>query len=119
MKDLRTLLLQIKDGKKSFGPASNNPADMEAFQDAAKALAFANDEGLLDGFASHKESYTGNRWYTVVMIRNGLSYKGQQYLEQSDVPQALPQPEIVQLRPNFHGIGIDLKALWQRLKRKT
>ncbi|MET4570692.1 hypothetical protein [Rhodanobacter soli] len=119
MTDLRGLLQQIKDGKKSFGPASNSPEDMAVFQDIAKALAFANDEGLLEGFASHKESYTGNRWYVVVMVKSGLSYQGQQYLEQPAKPPAPAPGDIVQIKPNFYGISIDFNALWRRLRGRT
>lgn len=119
MEDIRAILRQINNGQRSFRPASDSHADMEAFQDVAKALAFANSKGFLDGYVSRKESYTGNRWYVLAMVKNGLTYRGQQHLEQPELSAAPTQPEILQLKPNFHGLGIDLKALWRWLRGKT
>lgn len=119
MEDVRAILQQIHDGQRSFRPVSDSPADMEAFQDIAKALAFADSKGFLDGYMSHQESYTGNRWYVLAIVKNGLTYPGQQYLAEPEVPTASVRPEVLQLKPNFHGVGIDLKALWRRMRGKT
>ena len=120
MTNLRDLLQQIKNGKKTFAPASDSPTDMEPFQDVAKTLAFANDKGFLEGFAAHKEHRTGNRWYTEVMVKNGLSHQGLEFLEQPTKPQprASISDDIVKVQPNLYGIGINFNALWRRLRRK-
>jgi hypothetical protein len=119
MEDLRSILQKIDGGQRSFRPASDSPTDIAAFQDVAKVLAFADSKGFLDGYISRQESYTGNRWYVLAMVKNGLTFPGQQYLAQPEPPAIPSQPEVLQLKPNFYGISVDLKALWRRMRGKT
>jgi hypothetical protein len=114
---LESVLGEIAGGKTLFTPAGQSEEDIESFQRVAKILEYANTHGLLDGYASHRESYTGHRWYVRVMVKNGLSYAGQQRLQSPPKSVEDSQEEILQLKPNFHGMGIDLKALWRRLRR--
>jgi len=116
MVTLESVLAEIAEGRTSFGPAGQSESDIEAFQEIAKILEYANAQGFLDGYASHKESYTGHRWYVRVMVPNGLTYQGQQRLQLPPKDTSAQQEEIVQLKPNFHGLGIDLKALWRKLR---
>lgn len=112
---LKSLLEAIQSGQKSFKPVSQNFEDMNEFQTVAKALLFAEGEGYLDKCIHHRESSTSNSWYDLVFVQNGLSHKGAQYVSE---PNALVEKrfdeEIVQLRPNFFGLGVDLRAAWRR-----
>lgn len=63
MQDLRDLLRLIKSGTRDFSAASNTEEEIRRFQDTAKALVHAQEQGYLDGFRVTKESTTGNRWY--------------------------------------------------------
>lgn len=119
MSNLIFLLQKIKDGEKSFRPTSNSTEDMNEFQSVAKALLFANEEGLLDGFHFHKESHTGNHWYDLIMVKNGLSYKGEIHLDLHLNPPKEKPEEILELKPSFNGMSVDLKALWRRIRKKT
>ncbi len=77
MDQLVTKLLQeIHSGKTHFEPETGSKADMKAFQPIAKALLFAEAQGFLDGLRTHKESQTGNDWYDLAYLTNGLSHKG-------------------------------------------
>lgn len=116
MTTLESVLAEIARGKTSFAPSGQGEGDIEAFQEIAKILEYANAQGFLDGYASHKESYTGHHWYVRAMVRNGLTYQGQQRLQLPPKKTKVHQEEIVQLKPNFHGLGIDLKALWRKLR---
>lgn len=116
MVTLESVLAEIAQGKQSFAPTGQSEGDIAAFQETAKVLEYANAQGFLDGYASHKESYTGHRWYVRVMVPNGLSYQGQQRLQSPPQNMGAKQEEIVQLKPNFHGLGIALKALWRKLR---
>lgn len=115
---LRTFLQEIADGTTAFKPKSPSQQDMQDFQPIAKVLAYADRQGLLEGFVPHKESSTGNRWYDLVMVSGGLSYEGTQFLA---TPAACSEPDLeqfVQLKPNFYGVGIDLWALWHKWKAR-
>ena len=50
--------------------------DMENFQSAAKLIIYANEEGWLNSIKIHQESRTANNWYDLVLVQNGLSYRG-------------------------------------------
>lgn len=82
MQDLRDLLQSIKSGIRSFAPSSATASDISIFQETAKALVYANEQGYLDGFVCKKESTTGNRWYIHALVLNGLTYEGEAYLKE-------------------------------------
>jgi hypothetical protein len=90
MNDLLILLQQIKAGKTSFTPRTSAEEDLCAFQSLAKALLFADEQGYLDGFLPHKQSTTRHGWYDCVLVKNGLSYLGQQFLEQTNIASTDP-----------------------------
>ena len=50
-------------------------------------------------------------------IRSGLESRlaSVTSLDSNDTRPAEPQEEVLMLKPNFHGLGIDLRALWRRL----
>lgn len=122
-------------GKSKFLPTSTAEADMRDFQEIAKFLLHAQQEGFLEKCVQHKESQTGNDWYDLIMVVGGLSYKGEMFLRQpvqtnttqdidaifqQQVPANTDQDinDIFQLKPNIYGFGIDLNALWKRWKKR-
>ena len=82
---IEKLLIEISKDKKVFEPASNNKSDIEDFQSVAKALVFAHQEKLIEDILPHKESESGNDWYTIVVIQSGLSYKGCEYIKENHI----------------------------------
>jgi hypothetical protein len=90
MNELTALLQQIKEGKTSFAPRTLVEEDLRAFQSIAKALLFAEEQGYLDGFLPHKQSTTRHGWYDYVHVKNGLSYRGQQFLGQTNTVSTIP-----------------------------
>lgn len=115
---LRSLLEEIKAGTSTFKPASGEEADMWDFQPIAKILDYASSEGLLESFLPHKESETGNGWYDLVLVRGGLSHKGEMFLANPSTEAEKKIESIIQLKPSIYGIGIDLNALWRRWKSR-
>ncbi|QWT45836.1 hypothetical protein [Azospira inquinata] len=115
MTTLRSLLEEIKMGRKRFRPASTNEADMLDFQPIAKLIDYANTEGFLESYVPHKESATGNCWYDLVVVNGGLSHKGGLFLEKLNIETEEKIESIIQLKPSIYGIGIDLIALWRAL----
>jgi len=119
MGTLISILEEIRSGVTSFEPISNSESDMRDFQPIAKILVHAHKEGLLESCIPHKESQTAHGWYDLVLVRGGLSYKGEMFLTKP--PSTVDDnklSEIVQLKPSIYGIGIDLKALWKRWKER-
>ena len=116
MNILLELLQEIADGRSSFSPASSAETDMVEFQPIAKVLVFANKQGYLDGFLMHKESSTANGWYDSILVRGGLTYEGEQFLQLPKTELENEANEIIRLKPEIYGIGVDLNALWRKLK---
>lgn len=113
---LGEILEAIRDGKRSFRPASSHDHDMQVFQSTAKALVFARDQGFIDGCILHQESMSRNHWDDSIIIQGGLSHKGETYLTAPTLEAGIRQEEIVELRPNIGGIGLNVRALWRRLR---
>lgn len=91
---------------------------MEAFQHIAKAFAFAKREGYLDECVIHRESESVNNWYDLVVVPNGLSHKGEGFLLLRSAGPEQRLEEVIEIRPNFAGVGINLRALWRRYRGK-
>lgn len=116
MDTLRSVLEEIQAGTTVFRPAGTSERDMWDFQPIAKMLEYAQDEGLLANCVAHRESDSAHGWYDLILVRGGLSYKGERFLadERRDTDKKLA--EIIQLKPTIYGIGVDLKAIWERWK---
>lgn len=117
MNTLRSVLREVKSGTTNFAPASDNKQDMWDFQPIAKILIYAHQNNYVENCISHKESETSHGWYDLVIVRGGLTYEGEMFLAtpEEGKPEAKLE-EIVQLNPNIYGIGVNLKAVWQRWK---
>ena len=122
MEDLRKILAQVKEGRMSFQPESPARDDMAAFQPVAKALLHAKQMGYLEDCHAIKENVTGSGYYASVMLRGGLSYAGEMFLsgprtaEQSQTKQPPGSEDVIDLKPNFFGLGVNLNALWRRVR---
>jgi hypothetical protein len=119
MNTLTSMLEEIRAGTTRFAPISNSESDMRDFQPIAKILVYAHEEGLLESCVPHKESRTAHGWYDRVIVRGGLSYKGEMFLTKPpSTSDDTKLSEIVQLKPSIYGVGIDLKELWKRWKQR-
>jgi hypothetical protein len=119
---IKHLLTEIGEGKKSFKPASDSKSDMDDFQSVAKVLIYADQQGWLNSCEIHRESMTANNWYDLIFVQNGLSYEGEQYLNNlssDDNVDSQTQEDIIELRPNFMGLGVNLNALLRWWKRRN
>lgn len=111
MNVFQEILQEIQEGRTTFNPISESLIEMKKFQPIAKILLFANEEGLLEGYFTHKESETAYNFYDFVLVKGGLSHHGKLYLE-----NIKNTDNIIQLKPSVYGIEIDLIALWNRWK---
>jgi len=125
----------VADGLTSLA-ASDYPADKyEEFQAIAEGLVQAKATGFLYEVAVERSKARDTyNHVTRVLVAGGLTPSGKQWLKedaeyeekraaravakaakQSVEKQPIEkQPEILQLKPAFMGVGIDLKALWRR-----
>ena len=103
--------------------------DYADFQAMAEALLEAKESGLV--YEAKAERSKGRETYghvKQVLVAGGLTPKGKTLQEQSRTMPAtaeleptardLKEPEILQLRPTFAGMSIDLKALWRKWRVK-
>ena len=119
---IRHILKKISEGKTTFKSASNSQSDMEDFQSVAKVFVHMNKQGWLDSFKEHRESRTANNWYDLIFV-TGLSSEGAQYLqnipsEDNNATNSINQEDIIDLKPNFMGLGLNINALLRWWKKK-
>ncbi len=125
MEDLREILVQIHEGKMSFEPEGPSKDEMAKFQPIAKALLYAKQSGYLEDCHAIRENMSGNGYYVKVMLRGGLSYAGEMFLSVDPVaPHENIQPkvpsnseDVIDIKPNFFGLGVNLNALWRKVMR--
>jgi len=100
------------------------------FQAMAEALVEAKDVKLLYEVAVQRSKGRATYGHAVrVLVAGGITPKGRQFLDcaQASVleiplspkPQVEKEPEILQLRPAFAGMSIDLKALWKKWQSRA
>ena len=79
---LHEALRKINSGVKSFEPDSSSSDDIKKFQSLAKTIVHAHSLGYIEQMISRKEHHSGNGYYAVILVRGGLTYKGEQLLQQ-------------------------------------
>lgn len=79
---LHEVLRKIHSGVKSFEPDSSSSDDIKNFQSLAKTIVHAHSLGYIEQMIPRKEHYSGNGYYAVILVRGGLTYKGEQLLQQ-------------------------------------
>lgn len=119
MNTLVSVLEEIRSGKITFRPKGDRESDMRDFQPIAKLLIYAHQEGMITSCTPHQEKQSSHSWYDCVIVQRGLSHKGDMFLASPpSTPDEKELNEIVQIKPNIYGVGIDLKALWKRWKAR-
>ena len=78
---LLQLLLRIHNGESIFRPEDSSVAALERFQESAKILKRASDSGLLEETFFSRNHSTGKDCYDFIRLKNGLSFRGMQCLE--------------------------------------
>jgi hypothetical protein len=116
------ILKAIAHGKKTFSSSGESPEETDDFQEIAKYLIHCGNQGWLDSIKLHKCMRGNRQAYDQVFIPNGLSYSGEQYLKSLGLNTAhsdSPKEDIIDLKPNFMGIGININALvrWWKTKK--
>jgi hypothetical protein len=96
-----------------------------SFQSIAECVVEAKSLGLIYDLHIERSSAPHNLMHVVVLkVHGGLTLKGKRRLAtlskiQDTTESPAPfEPEIVILQPNFYGVGVNLKALWSRLKSR-
>jgi hypothetical protein len=122
MDRLRSVLEQVQGGKKAFLPEDSTPQALASFQPIAAALKHANDIGYLSAVFRVSKMIDSHGNVLEAIVTSPLSHQGLVYLEapvltqkQQQVPK---EPDVLQLKPNIWGIGIDLRAAINWLKRR-
>ncbi|MEF2080725.1 abortive infection family protein [Pseudomonas aeruginosa] len=76
---LHAILREIKTGVTSFDSSSAG-GDIKKFQDIAKAVVYAHDQGYVSRVIPHMESMSGQLRYDCILVSGGLTYLGEQTL---------------------------------------
>jgi len=77
---LENILEEIYTGKKLFTPESGTHEAMEKFQKIAKAISYADSEGLLEQCQFGIADFTDRLTFSRVMVTGGVTEKGHEFL---------------------------------------
>ena len=73
---LHEVLRKIHSGMMSFKSDSRSLDDINRFQSFAKAIVHAQSLGYIEQMIPHKEHYSGNGHYDLILVRGGLTHEG-------------------------------------------
>lgn len=121
MDQLREVLRQVQQGKKSFSPEASTPEGVKAFQPTAAAIKHASDLRYLSAVFRQSKMIGTHGCILQAVITSPLSYTGTQFLASLHGAQDQPKStdaEVFQFKPSFWGMSIDLKALYKKLTRR-
>lgn len=114
MNSLLDVLMAVRSGTLEFSPEDESEASLREFQIAAKALAYAEEEKLIGRLSIHKNAVYGEWLCDLIMAVEGLTYRGEMHLTEPDPQKERRLEDIVELRPNFMGLGVNINALWRK-----
>ncbi|QDQ73195.1 hypothetical protein FNZ56_04580 [Pseudoluteimonas lycopersici] len=78
--NLDQLLQEVASGRRGFQANGDSVNELSAFQSIAQLIIDAGNSGYLHGVIPRKESFTGNDFYSVVMVK-GLTDLGNRHLD--------------------------------------
>lgn len=108
------LLAAVRTGKLEFFPQDESETSLREFELPAKALFYAEEEKLIGRISPHKNALYGEWLYDMLIVAEGLTYRGEMYLADPEPQKERQLEDILELRPNFMGLGINLNALWRK-----
>lgn len=79
---LHEVLRKIHLGVTSFEPDSSSPDDIKNFQSLAKTIVHAHSQGYIDQMIPQRDFTSVNGDYAVILVSGGLTYNGEQLLQQ-------------------------------------
>jgi hypothetical protein len=120
MEPLIELLQAINSGVLTFKPLENSEEEMTDFQSVVKLLQYAEAKCLITKIKIHTESRTKYEWHDFVLVQGGLTIEGMEYLNSlstEDKAKTKNTEDIIDLKPNFMGLGININALIRWFKK--
>lgn len=79
---LHEVLRKIHSGVTSFKPNSSSHDDIKNFQSFAKTIVHAHSQGYIDQMIPQRDFTSVNGDYAVILVSGGLTYSGEQLLQQ-------------------------------------
>lgn len=76
--DMMEFLKEVASGKTGFHTSSDAIDDLATFQQLAEVALQAEALGYVDAIETRKESFTGHRFYSIVIIRRGITNTGRE-----------------------------------------
>lgn len=122
---MKEILRRIQSGESSFKPTDDSPEALRDFQPLAKRIISAHERGFLVQAHFLKSNMRSTYGHVMQIITHGgLTFEGEQFLlsepERQDYPESRgipeePREDILILKPNLWGMGLDLNAGIRRI----
>lgn len=120
MQELKAILVRIQNGERNFRPQNSDLAELSAFQEIAKLIIYANEKGYIQEVKCLKDCTHPGSQIKNIIINGGLTFDGEQFLKEIEIQESdkLQKEDIIEIKPNFAGIGVNLNALFRYLRHK-
>jgi hypothetical protein len=120
VQQLKVILNNIENGQYIYQPEQDDFESLKSFQDTAKRLMFAKEEGYIFDLKHQVDHRNPGGLVRNLLVKGGLTLKGEQFLlsPQEEVQIKEPEEDIIDIKPNIAGIGINFNAAYRWVKRK-
>ncbi|MBU1308519.1 MAG: hypothetical protein KKE30_03170 [Gammaproteobacteria bacterium] len=120
MQQLKNILNFIQSGKISYQPERDDFDSLTKFQEIAKRILYAKSQGWIHDVKYQTDYRHPGRLIRNIIVLGGLTFQGEQLLKSRIVGDgnAAFEEDIIELKPNIAGIGVNLNAAYRWFKSK-
>lgn len=120
MQQLKDILNLIQSGKISYQPENDDFDSLVKFQEIAKRILYAESQGWIHSVKHQTDYRHPGRLIRNLIVLGGVTFQGEQFLKSRIEGQEKASfgEDIIELKPNIAGIGVNLNAAFRWLKNK-
>ncbi|ODB33958.1 hypothetical protein BB427_20345 [Pseudoalteromonas sp. BMB] len=117
----KELLQRVHQGELSFSPKDESLESLHEFQSIATRLISAYEQNYIQELMHSKSYIVAGGLVNAVIIQGGLTFEGEQFLqtEKESSQQTKGAEDMIDVKPNLFGVGINFNAVYKRLLKKN
>ena len=120
MQQLKDILSLIQSGKIRYQPEKDDFDSLVKFQQITKHILYAKSQGWIHDVKYQNDYQHSGRLICNLIVQGGVTFKGEQFMKSRIAASSSTsfEEDIIELKPNIAGIGVNLNAAYRWLKNK-
>jgi hypothetical protein len=120
VQQLKDILSLIQSGKISYQPERNDFDSLVKFQQIAKRILYAKSQAWIHDVKYQIDYQHSGRLVRNLSVQGGITLEGEQFIKSRIAAgeRVTFEEDIIELKPNIAGIGVNLNAAYRWFKNK-